>query len=96
MRSGTLLFICALSLALAGCLEGKQGQQGAQGPAGPKGEPGPQGPQGLAGAKGEPGPAGPQGPVGPAGPPGAATNSNFYVVRGSGAIACNQGGEVAG
>jgi hypothetical protein len=48
-----------------------------------------EGPQGPPGAKGDKGDQGTAGPAGPAG------NSNFYVVKGTGNIACSQGGQVA-
>jgi hypothetical protein len=81
-----------------------------KGEPGPQGQQGPQGAQGAAGAKGEVGPAGPQGPIGPAGPKGdkgdkgergdtgpagPAGKATLYIERGSGEIACKQGGEVA-
>jgi hypothetical protein len=83
---------------------GPKGEQGVQGPEGPRG------PQGAVGPKGEVGPAGAQGPIGPAGPkgdkgdkgdrgeagpPGKSGNTTLYVVRGSGELACNEGGEAA-
>jgi len=87
--------------------QGAQGPAGPKGGPGAQGPQGPQGPQGAAGPKGEVGPAGSQGPVGPAGPKGEkgdrgvagpagpAGNARLYIVRGSGEIACKQGGEVA-
>src|SRR5271155_5561501 len=63
MRSGHLLVVAALMLALAGCGQPQKGDPGPQGPAGPKGDPGAQG------ATGPVGPPGPQGPAGPQGPP---------------------------
>jgi hypothetical protein len=50
---------------------------------------GPQGPAGPKGDKGDAGAAGPAGPAGSAGP------DNFYIVKGSGTIACDKGGQVA-
>ena len=63
MRSGYLLVVGALALALAGCGQGQKGDPGPPGPQGPKGDPG------TPGATGPVGPPGPQGPTGPQGPP---------------------------
>jgi Collagen triple helix repeat (20 copies) len=92
MRIISLFIVSGFLLALAACsqgAQGPQGPQGAQGPPGPKGETGLQGPQG---------PQGPQGGVGPKGDKGdrgEAESAALYIARGTGEIACKQGGEVA-
>jgi len=65
MRSGYLLVLGALLLALAGCGQGPKGDPGPPGPAGPKGDPGMSGGTGPVGPPGPPGPQGPQGAPSP-------------------------------
>lgn len=73
MRASTAAILGAISLGLAGCLEGPQGPQGPSGPRGPQGLQGPAGPKGDRGDKGVNGDPGAPGPVGPVGPPGSNT-----------------------
>src|SRR3954471_15932641 len=58
MRLPTLLVLCAATVSLGGCFEGRKAEKGEQGV------------PGLPGAPGAAGPAGPQGAAGPAGPTG--------------------------
>ncbi len=80
-----------MTLALGGCdwLRGPEGAAGPAGPAGAKGDTGVAGPSGPAGPKGDRGDAGARGEKGDQG----AASANLYVVKGSGSIACAQGGE---
>jgi Collagen triple helix repeat (20 copies) len=65
MRSGYLLVLGALLLALAGCGQAPKGDPGPPGPTGPKGDPGTPGATGPVGPPGPPGPQGQQGPPSP-------------------------------
>ena len=91
-----LFAVAALTttLALGGCdwLRGPAGSAGPAGPAGAKGDTGvagPAGPAGPAGSKGDRGDAGMRGEKGDQG----AASANLYIVKGTGSIACAQGGE---
>ena len=86
-----------MTLALGGCdwLRGPAGSAGPAGPAGAKGEKGDTGTAGVAGpagSKGDRGDAGARGEKGDKGDQGAAS-ANLYIVKGTGSIACAQGGE---
>ena len=87
MRAATVITVCILSFALAGCFEGPQGQAG---PPGEKGTAGTAGPMGPKGDPGPPGPIGPAGPKGEAGSPGAAGTAAFRIVTGDKTVACNE------
>lgn len=84
-----------MTLALGGCdwLRGPAGSAGPAGPAGAKGDKGDTGVAGPAGAKGDRGDAGARGEKGDKGDQGTAATASLYVVKGTGSIACAQGGE---
>lgn len=93
----------AMTLSLGGCdwFRGPAGTAGPAGPAGPagaKGDKGDAGVAGIAGAagakgdRGDPGPRGEKGDKGDSGAAGAA-GASLYVVKGTGSLACAQGGE---
>jgi hypothetical protein len=90
LRTLLNIFAITITLANAGCGEGKMGPpgppgsiglQGVQGPAGPQGPPGERGDVGLAGKEGPPGPPGPKGDPGPA--------ATFHVVTGKDTVHCS-------